>query len=153
MSREDEFEVDANASFTVPTQASALRIGGYVVVHDAPCKITHMTSAKTGKHGGAKISIIAVDIFTDRKHEAHFMSTENVDVPIVSKKDYQLINIDEEGFMSLLTDSSQLREDIRVPDSDLGTEIQEAFEAGNELNVSTIEAMGREEPCGWSLKK
>ncbi len=153
MSREEDFQVDANASFTVPTQASALRVGGYIVIHDAPCKITHMSSAKTGKHGGAKISIMAIDIFTEKKHETHFMSTENVDVPIVTKQEYQLINIDDEGFMSMLTDNSQVREDIRLPDGELGQQIQESFDEGNDLMIATIKAMGKEQPTGFSVKK
>jgi translation elongation factor P/translation initiation factor 5A len=50
----------------------------------------NMSTSKTGKHGGAKIHLTAIDIFTGRKYEEIFSSTENIDVPIVAKGEYQV---------------------------------------------------------------
>jgi translation elongation factor P/translation initiation factor 5A len=35
----------------------------------------------------------AIDIFTARKYEEIFSSTENIDVPLVSKAEYQARNV------------------------------------------------------------
>jgi len=104
-----------------------------------------MSTSKTGKHGGAKIHMTAIDIFTGRKYEEIFSSTENIDVPLVAKAEYQLIDIDDEGFMSLMTDDGTTKEDLKVPEGDVGDQIREAHAAGKELTISTIIAMGKEE--------
>lgn len=50
-----------------PKQAGNLKKGDYIVMKDVfPCKVTEISTSKTGKHGHAKCSITAVDIFTER---------------------------------------------------------------------------------------
>lgn len=84
--------VDAGASTTYPQQCSALRKNGHVVIKNRPCKIVEMTTSKTGKHGHAKVHIVALDIFTGKKLEDLSPSTHNMDVPNVSRKEYQLVS-------------------------------------------------------------
>lgn len=43
-------------------QCSALRKGGHVVIKGRPCKIIDMSTSKTGKHGHAKVHLIATDV-------------------------------------------------------------------------------------------
>lgn len=38
--------------------------------------------------------------------------------------------------MSLMSDNGEIREDLRVPGSDIGKEIEAKFEAGDEFMVS-----------------
>ena len=83
---------DAGASTTFPMQCSSLRKNGHVVIKGRPCKIVEMTTSKTGKHGHAKTNIVALDIFTGRKYEDMSPSTHNMDVPNVSRKEYQLVS-------------------------------------------------------------
>ena len=60
---------ESEASSTHPVQVSSLRKGGYVMIRDRPCKILDMSTSKTGKHGHAKVHLVAFDIFTGRKVE------------------------------------------------------------------------------------
>jgi len=63
---EDEptFEnAESGASDTYPQQCSALRKGGHVMIKGRPCKIVDMSTSKTGKHGHAKVHLVALDIF------------------------------------------------------------------------------------------
>lgn len=82
---------DAGASLTYPMQCSALRKGGHVLIKKRPCKIIDMSTSKTGKHGHAKVHLIAEDIFTKKKLEDLSPSTHNMDVPNVTRTEYAFV--------------------------------------------------------------
>jgi translation initiation factor 5A len=73
-------------------QCSALRKNGFVVIKNRPCKIVEMSTSKTGKHGHAKVHLVAIDIFTQKKLEDLSPSTHNMDVPHVRRREYQLVS-------------------------------------------------------------
>lgn len=58
-----------------------------------------------------------------------------MDVPHVKREDYQLTDIDED-FLVLMGDGGDLREDLKVPEGDLGAQLKKEFEEGKELLVS-----------------
>lgn len=97
----------------------------------------------TGKHGHAKVHLVAIDIFTGKKLEELSPSTHNMDVPHVNRAEYTLINIDD-GFMSLMLPDGSCKDDVKVPEGDLGDKIQVEFDEGKELVVSVISSMGEE---------
>lgn len=109
-----------------------------------------MTTSKTGKHGHAKCHFTAVDIFTSKKMEELVPSSHNLEVPIVSRVEYTLLDIDEDDHMSLMTDSGDTREDLKLPgghdDAEkLADQIREGFDAGKELSVTILQSMGIEQ--------
>lgn len=134
---------DAGASATYPMQCSSLRKNGYVILKGRPCKIVEMSTSKTGKHGHAKIHMVGLDIFTSKKLEDICPSTHNVDVPNVKRNDYQLIGITD-GYLSLMTDNGDIREDLKLSEGDLGKEIQQKYEAGEDLMITVQHAMNEE---------
>ena len=125
-------------------QCSALRKNGHVVIKGRPCKIVDMSTSKTGKHGHAKVHLVAIDIFTGKKLEDISPSTHNMDVPNVTRTEYQLVNVDD-GFLNLMTTDGVPKDDVRVPDGDIGKQIQDDFEAGKDLLVTVTAAMGEEQ--------
>ncbi|KAI3389479.1 hypothetical protein SNEBB_004217 [Seison nebaliae] len=141
-------QVDAGASKTYPQQCSALRKNGHVVIKDRPCKIVEMTTSKTGKHGHAKVHLVALDIFTGRKHEDICPSTHNMNVPNVSRTELQLINITDDGFCSLMLDNGDTREDIKLPKNELGDEIQTKFDKDESFACVVLSAMDEEQIVG-----
>ncbi|KAK3440267.1 hypothetical protein EUGRSUZ_B00553 [Eucalyptus grandis] len=100
-----ESKADAGASKTYPQQAGAIRKNGYIVIKNRPCKVVEVSTSKTGKHGHAKCHFVGIDIFNNKKLEDIVPSSHNCDVPHVNRTDYQLIDISEDGFVSLLTET------------------------------------------------
>ncbi|KAG0786885.1 hypothetical protein G6F22_007495 [Rhizopus arrhizus] len=134
---------DAGASLTFPMQCSALRKNGHVVIKGRPCKIVDMSTSKTGKHGHAKVNLVAIDIFTGKKYEDLSPSTHNMDVPNINRQEYQLLNIDD-GYLNLMTQEGSTKDDVKLPEGDLGEKIQEEFDEGKDLLVTVVTAMGEE---------
>merc|ERR1712115_365913 len=134
---------DAGASTTFPMQCSALRKNGFVVIKNRPCKIVEMSTSKTGKHGHAKVHLVAIDIFTGKKLEDICPSTHNMDVPNVNRKDYQLIGL-EDDFLSLMDDGGDTRDDLKCPDGEVGDAIREAIDKEQEILCTVLKACGEE---------
>ena len=112
-------------------------------IKDKPCKVTAVSTSKTGKHGHAKVHLVATDIFTTKKYEDISPSTHNMDVPHVKRDEYQLVNIDD-GYLNLMTNDGDTKDDVRVPEGELGEQIQAAFDEGKDLMVTIVSAMGEE---------
>ncbi|KAF2488951.1 eukaryotic translation initiation factor 5A [Lophium mytilinum] len=143
---EHTFEsADAGASTTYPMQCSALRKNGFVCIKNRPCKIVEMSTSKTGKHGHAKVHLVAIDIFTGKKLEELCPSTHNMDVPNVRRQEYQLLDITDDGFLSLMSDDGSTKDDVKLPEGEVGDKVHKLFtEEGKDTNVIVLTAMGEE---------
>jgi len=139
---------DNQEGLSTPQQCSSLRKNGYVLMGQSrPCKIVDMSTSKTGKHGHAKVNLVGIDIFTEKKHEEICQSTHNMNVPNVIRADFQLVDIDKDGSLTVLDDKGGERTDFKLPclcdtDANLAAEIKEKFEDGEEIMVTVISAMG-----------
>ena len=139
-----EFEsASSGASLTAPMQCSALRKNGHVLIGNRPCKIVDHSTSKPGKHGHAKVHMIALDIFTGKKLETISPATHNVDVPFVKRCEYEVQDIDD-GFLNLLTGAGIPKDDVRVPEGEVGDKIREEFGRGKVILVTVISAMDEE---------
>jgi translation initiation factor 5A len=110
---------DAGSSHTFPMQAGSLKKGGHVMIKDHPCKIVDISTSKTGKHGHAKANIVAIDIFTGKKYEDICPTGHNMEVPNVNRVEYTVLDITNDGYVTLLNDDGSTKEDLELPkDSD-----------------------------------
>jgi translation initiation factor 5A len=151
MSEEDyQFEQgDSGSAGIDKIQAGCLKMGSLVMIKGHPCKVVSFSTAKTGKHGAAKAMVTGIDIFSSNKYECTFSTSENVDAPIVQRKEYTLNFIDDEGFMSLMTETGEMKEDLKVPEEewlkDVVAKCKEILDDGKkECLVTVISAMGNE---------
>ena len=108
-----------------------------------------MTTSKTGKHGHAKCHFTATDIFTGKKCEMLESSTHNCDVPNVTRAEYTLLDIDDDGFVSLMEESGETKDDLSLPsgtdDLDkLAEDLKAAFDDGKDMIITVLSAMNQE---------
>merc|ERR1711988_1937179 len=106
---------DSGASTTYPMQAGNIRKGGHIVIKGRPCKVSDVSTSKTGKHGHAKCHFVAVDIFTGKKLEELCPASHNTEVPHVNRADYTLLDITDDGFVSLMDDAGAEKADLKLP--------------------------------------
>lgn len=122
---DETFEkTESGASATYPCQAGNLKKGGYAMLNGFPCKIMEITTSKTGKHGHAKANITGIDVFTSKKHEDSCPTSHNIDVPNVVRTEYNLIDIADDGFLSLMNEDGSTKEDLKLPTDEDSEEVK-----------------------------
>ncbi len=109
-----------------------------------------MTTSKTGKHGHAKCHFTATDIFTGKKMEELVPSSHNLEVPIVTREDYTLVDLSDEGFLGLMDDAGNIREDLKLPSGhddaeQLARQIQSMWDEDKELVLTVLKSMNQEQ--------
>ncbi len=99
--------VFGGAAGCVPKQAGDVKKGSYIMLKGHPCKVVDYSTSKTGKHGHAKAHIVGIDIFTGKKCEDLCPAGHNMSEPIVKKFEYTVMDVSDEGALSLLTAEGQ----------------------------------------------
>ena len=82
-----------------PMDLGALKIGSYIIVDGEPCRIVSYDHSKPGKHGSAKARITAVGVFDGRPHPFVGPVSTKVDVPLIDKRNGQIISRQGEVLM------------------------------------------------------
>lgn len=78
---------------TVPKSVGTLQKGNYVVVDGAACIVQDTQTSRPGKHGHAKVRIVAVGMIDGKKREMVLPGHDSVDVPIIEKRTAQVLSI------------------------------------------------------------
>jgi translation initiation factor 5A len=67
------------------SDAKSLKPGSYFLIEEEPCKVVSVEKSKPGKHGAAKVNIVAVGFFDNRKRNVIMPADRMVDVPLIEK--------------------------------------------------------------------
>lgn len=86
-----------------------------------PCKVTDYSTAKPGKHGSAKATVVGNDIFTGKKYEDTGPTAATAYIPNVTKEELEVADIDEDGFVSVILPDGELKSDLKLPKDDEDT--------------------------------
>ena len=110
-------------------------------------QVSAVSTSKTGKHGSAKCNFTAIDIFNGKKYEDIIPSTHTALVPVITRKEYSLVDISADGFCSLMDDEGNVREDVKLPDypDNFAREIEQLFETGKTLSIVLLSAIGHDQ--------
>ena len=91
------------------------------------------------------MKLIGYDIFTHQKYEDAGPAHAVVGVPVVARKEFLVLDIDrDDGFLSLFVrETGETREDLRVPEGDLGERFYDgASKRGQDVIAMVLAAMG-----------
>lgn len=95
--------------------AGSLKEGGHVVIENEPCKIIEVAHSKPGKHGAAKVRIVAIGLFDNKKRDIVLSASHPIPVPIILKKTGQVLSLTEK--MATIMDLETYETfDIEIPE-------------------------------------
>jgi translation initiation factor 5A len=138
---------EAGASETIPMEAGQIRKGGLIMIKGQPCKVVDVSTSKTGKHGHAKCNFTATNIFNNKKLEDMIPSTHGTTVPVISRTEYTLVDINDEDFLTLMDENGETREDLKLPGwpETYAAELRQEFDEGKQLILTVLKACGQEQ--------
>lgn len=67
-----------------------------------------------------------------------------MDVPHVKREDYQLTDISDDGYLCLMADNGDLREDLKIPDGEVGAQLRAEYDAGKDILCTVLKSCGEE---------
>ncbi|MCS7117706.1 MAG: translation initiation factor IF-5A [Thaumarchaeota archaeon] len=80
---------------TRPAELGEIKEGSNVVIDGEPCRVVEVERSKPGKHGSAKIRLVAIGIFDGVKRSVVGPSDQYIEVPIVEKRSGQVVSVAE----------------------------------------------------------
>jgi translation initiation factor 5A len=106
--------------------ASSVKKGTNILIDGDPCRVVDVQISKQGKHGHSKVRISAMGIIDDKKRVTVQPGHDNLQVPIVNKKNAQILSIS--GNMANIMDSDTYETfDLEIPE-ELKAEVAEGVQ-------------------------
>lgn len=76
-----------------PVDLGSLKVGHNIVIDGEPCRIVELEKSKPGKHGSAKVRLVAIGIFDGVKRTMVGPADTKVEVPIIEKRSGQVVSV------------------------------------------------------------
>ena len=109
-----------------------LKRGDTIIIDGAPCKILDTTTSRPGKHGHAKVNMMAVGLLDEKKRQLMMPGHDKVEAPIIEKKTAQILSI--AGKMASVMDMDSYETfELEIPD-----ELKEEIAEGKEVLYWTL---------------
>jgi translation initiation factor 5A len=80
-------------SETKLVSVGTLKKGDTIVIEGVACKISDMATSRPGKHGHAKINMMASGLIDGKKRQLTIPGHDKVEVPIIEKRTAQVLSI------------------------------------------------------------
>lgn len=100
---------------TVPKSVATLSKGNYVIIDGVASVVSDTSTSRPGKHGHAKVRLVAVGMIDGKKREVVMPGHDNIDVPIIEKKTAQVLSIVGENANVMDSESFETF-DLKIPE-------------------------------------
>ncbi len=104
-------------------KAGSINEGDSVVIEGEPCRVKKISTSSPGKHGHTKVRIEAVGMLDDKKRQTVMPGDEDVEVPIIDKRNAQVLSVKGDSINVMDLENYQTF-DLDVPE-ELQGEIEE----------------------------
>jgi len=113
---------------TVPKSVATLSKGNYVIIDGVASIVSDTSTSRPGKHGHAKVRLVAVGMIDGKKRELVMPGHDNIDVPIIEKKIAQVLSINNDSANVMDAETFETF-DLKIPEELNG----QVFEGSNIL--------------------
>ena len=76
-----------------PADLGTVKEGSYIIIDGEPCKVVSRDHFKPGKHGSAKVRLVAISILTGSKKSYVSQAESRVDIPMIDKRSGQVTSV------------------------------------------------------------
>lgn len=104
-----------------------LKKGDTIIIDDAPCKVTDLSVSRPGKHGHAKVNMMAVGILDGKKRNLVLPGHDKVEAPIIEKKNAQILSILPGNKANVMDSATYETFEMDIPE-ELQAELKEGAE-------------------------
>jgi len=149
---DDEFEIQ-EGSQTFRTKADSLNVGDYMMIEEHPCLIVSKYVRPMSHYKSLLNRFTGKDIFTDHEYCEPYFSHSKVTGLVVLKKDYELIAIAHDDFVTFTDEEGNMRDDLKLPDAkrnDWVKTLKEIYEKGGNIFITVRSAVGQETIVGFN---
>lgn len=118
-------------------QVGEVKVGKFLMIDGEPCKVVSYGTAKTGKHGHAKATVVGVGILDGVKRTLVSPTHAKVDFPITERKAAQVL--------SIMGDTMQLMELVTYETFDMPIPPESEYEGtlAEGVEVEFMEVLGK----------
>ena len=95
--------------------ATEARVGTNILIDGKPFTVKKIDISKTGKHGHAKVNLMAVGILDDKKRNLVMPGHDKIETPIVNKRNAQVLSISGDTANVMDTETYETL-DIEIPE-------------------------------------
>lgn len=118
--------------------AGSLKEGSFVVIDNEPCRVLEVERSRTGKHGSAKVRLVAVGLFDGVKRTLVVPADSKVESPSVRKFVGQVIAKTSESSVQVMSLEDYSTFEVVMPED---PDLKARIEPGVEVEIWDI--MGR----------
>lgn len=76
-----------------PADLGSVKEGSYIILDGEPCRVVSREHFKPGKHGSAKVRLVAISVFTGSKKSYVAPAESRVDIPMIDKRSGQVTSV------------------------------------------------------------
>jgi len=97
------------------SSVGSLKKGNYIVIDGGACRVTDTQTSRPGKHGHAKVRLTGVGLIDGKKKIVVMPGHDNIEVPIVDKKNAQVLSISNNK-ANVMDSETYETFDLEIPD-------------------------------------
>ena len=115
--------------------AGSLKVGRFIIIGEEPCKIVSFEKSKAGKHGHAKVRMVAIGFFDNNKRSVVYPADTSVQTPIIDKRTGQVISKTDRSVMIMDMENYQT---LEIPLTDVEEAASSKLEVGGQVEYWNI---------------